>query len=94
MVGTAHMLKTKPIALWVINALFIVAVSGNHDYSDSRVGERKIAALILQCNPNTSLVQSIMSSTTIQLYSLTPLPSNSFNPKVCSVVWVPAVQVS
>jgi hypothetical protein len=49
-VGTAHVLMTKPIALWVINALCIVAVSGNHDYSDSRVGERKIAALILQCN--------------------------------------------
>jgi len=46
-VGTAHMLMTKPIALW----LCIVAVSGNHDYSDSRVGERKIAALFLQCNP-------------------------------------------
>ena len=46
------MLMTKPIALWVINVLCIVAVSGNHDYSDSRVGERKIAALFLQCNRN------------------------------------------
>jgi hypothetical protein len=38
------------MALWVINALCIVGVSGNHDYSDSRIGERKIAALFLQCN--------------------------------------------
>jgi len=29
----------------------IVGVSGNHDNSDTRVGERKIGALFLQCSP-------------------------------------------
>jgi len=55
------MLMTKPIALWVINALCIVAVSGNHDYSDSRVGERNIAALFLQCNKKITLVTSFVA---------------------------------
>jgi len=46
-VGTAHMLKTKPVVLWVHNASYIVDVSGNHDNSDTRVGSRKIGATIL-----------------------------------------------
>jgi len=29
-VGTAHMLKTKPGVLWVHNASYIVGASGNH----------------------------------------------------------------
>ena len=49
-VGTAHMLKTKHMALWVINALCMLVLSGNHDYSDSRVVERQITASFRQCN--------------------------------------------
>jgi hypothetical protein len=49
-VGTAHMIKTKPVALWVHNASYIVGVSGNHDNSDTRVGLRKIGARFLQCS--------------------------------------------
>ena len=47
-VGTAHNLKTKPVALWVNNANCIVGVSGNHDNSDTRAGELKIGAPFLQ----------------------------------------------
>ena len=37
-VGTSHVLKMKPVALWVHNASYIVDVSSNHDNSDTRVG--------------------------------------------------------
>ena len=50
-VGTTHMLMTKPIALWVHTASYIVGVSGNHDNSDTRVGLRNIGATILHCSP-------------------------------------------
>jgi len=49
-VGTAHMLKTKPVVLWVHNASFIVGVSGNYDNSDTRVGLRNIGASFLHCS--------------------------------------------
>ena len=49
-VGTAHMLKTKPVVLWVHYASYIVGVSGNHDNSDTHVGSRKIGATILHCS--------------------------------------------
>jgi hypothetical protein len=49
-VGTAQILKTKPVVLWVNNASFIVGVSGNHDNSDTRVGSRNIGASFLHCS--------------------------------------------
>ena len=54
-VGTAHMLKTKPVALWVHNASYIVGVNGNDDNSDIRVSPRKIGASFPQCSPNCHL---------------------------------------
>jgi hypothetical protein len=43
-VGTRHMVISKPVVLWVHNALYIVGDSGNHDNSDTRVGLRNIVA--------------------------------------------------
>jgi hypothetical protein len=50
-VGTTHMLKTKPVVLRVHNASYVVGVSGNHDNSDTRVGLRNIATTFLHCSP-------------------------------------------
>ena len=55
-VGTVHMLKTKPVVLWVHNASFIVGVSGNHDNSDTRVGLRKIVPIFLYCSHKGELL--------------------------------------
>ena len=49
-VGMGHTLRTKPAALWVRNASYILGGSGNHDNSDTRVGSRKIGVSILQCS--------------------------------------------
>ena len=47
--GTAHMLKTKSVTLWVHNESYVVGVSGNYN-SDTRVGLRKSGANFLQCS--------------------------------------------
>ena len=60
-VGTEQMLKTKPVALWVHNASYIVGVSGNHDNSDTRVGLRKIGARFLQCSQFLFLYASVIN---------------------------------
>ena len=58
-VGTTHMLKTKPVVLWVHNASYIVGVSGNHDNSDTRVGLRNIAAPFLHCSRKQSIYSTV-----------------------------------
>ena len=88
-VGTKHMLKTTPMALWMNNALCIVGVSGNHDSSDPHMLKTKLMALWMN---NALCIVGVSgnhdsSDTRVGEWKIGALFLQCNQPSLLSVVW-------